>query len=178
MYQGNPFGEDTLTLSEAKPRIQLKKKIKAIEIQPDEDDYAAKPDLNKINEILHSIPSKEKIRLFGIDYDSNLRSLPDIDIFPNLTHAHFACRKIKDYSKLHSLKMINHLFLCNYPYLDLSGFEHLNLNDFRAIRGRIEIFNISTDTALLQNCSKIIEFGKVTIKHLMLEGYLLLLHEL
>ena len=171
MYNGNPFRKRTLRINEGFPSKRWSfRRPRAIEIEPDKKRYDAAAKLKAINSILERVKHKDRIRLFGIHYSSNLRRLPDINLFPELSYAHIAGRRIKTYEKLYELKNVQRLFLCSYTQRDMSSFSHLKLRKFRAIRGGIELFDISADKVLLQDCRHLRRFGRVTIRDLCIEN--------
>ena len=90
--------------------------------------------------------------------------------FSNIEYAHIAGRRILKYDPLYNLDRLISLFLVNYKEASLKRFCSRNLKNFRAIRGKIETFDISTEKVFLQTCNNLTDFRKVEIRFLMIEG--------
>lgn len=171
MYNGNPYHENTLRLREGTPRSPASfAGVQAIEILGNEGAKPLKPKLDGINSVLQDVPQKERIKLLGIGYNSELNQLPAFELFPNATHVHIAGRKIKKYDSLPLLRKTTHFFVCSYKEPDLSAFRGFRLESFRAIRGRIEVYDLSSDHVLVQDCNYLRRFDTVSIKNVEIEG--------
>lgn len=170
MYNGNPYHKKTLRLREGTPRSPASfAGIQAIEILANEGVKPPKPKIDSINNVLQKVPEKERIKLLGIDYNSNLNQIPAFELFPNATHVHIAGRKIKKYDSLPLLRKTRHFFLCSYKEPDLSAFRDFRLESFRAIRGRIKVYDLSSDRVLIQDCNYLSRFDRVSIRNLEIE---------
>ena len=171
MFQANPFFEETLHINEANPiKYTRRKNLKGIAIGPDPENYSAKPNIIDINKLLRSIKEPGQIKLIEISYDSQLKALPEIELFPNIEYAHIGGRKISKYDKLFQFNKLKSLFLVNFKETSLEGFYGLSLENFRAIRGRLETFDIPADSVFLQTCNNLVDFHEVEIRFLMIEG--------
>lgn len=170
MYAGNPFAKNTLRIREDAPRCPASfKGKKAIEIVSDLCKQNRKPRVEGVNRVLQRVPRKANIKLVGVRYDCLLPELPAFELFQQARYVHIAGWKIRDYDRLRLLRGTTDFFLCGYNRPTLSEFKHFKLDYFRAIRGRIETFDLSTRCALLQDCRHLTHIASVTIRKLTLD---------
>lgn len=172
MYQGNPFSKNTISIDESSPPPILTedKNILGIAIYPNEENYNARPQLNKINELLLKIHNPNSVKLFEVDYDSNLQQLPNLEKFQNIEYLHIAGRKIKEFDIISKLNKLKSLFLVNYKFKTIPKLNIEGLIDFRAIRGKLEIIDFSSECFEFQSCQKLIKFEKIKSKKVSIES--------
>jgi hypothetical protein len=170
MYNGNPFLKNTVTIYESHPLDAVTASdVKAIEIQVD---FAAstRPRPADIEAVLAKVPAAE-VKLFAIDYNSELREVPSLRRFTNLEYLHLAGRKLASPGDLSFLHHVHTLFIVGAKDSCLAGVHPGPLKDLRLIRGMTEIIDVPVvGRALLQSCQKLREFGAVELRFLKLEG--------
>jgi hypothetical protein len=170
MYNGNPFVQNTLTIHESHPLdAVIPSGVKAIEIHVD---FAAgvRPRPADIEAVLAKVPATE-IKLFAIDYNSELRELPSLHRFTNLEYLHLAGRKLPSPGDLSFLHCVHTLFMVGAKEPRLAGMYLRPLKNLRLIRGKTEIIDVTVlGRALLQSCQRLREFSAVELRVLGLEN--------
>lgn len=169
MYNGNPFKHNTLTIYESHPLdAAIPAKVEAIEIWVD---YSAgtRPRPADIDTVLAKVPAAE-VKLFSIDYSSELRQVPDLRRFSNLQYLHLAGLKLASPGDLSFLRHVHTLFIAGAKDSSLAGLRLGPLDNLRLIRGNTEIMDVTAGRALLQSCQKLREFAAAELRVLELEG--------
>jgi hypothetical protein len=170
MYNGTPFLQNTLTIYESHPLDAVTPlDVKAIEIHVD---FAAgaRPRPADIETVLAKVPAAE-IKLFAIDYSSELREVPSLHRFTNLEYLHLAGRKLASPGDLSFLHHVHTLFIVGAKDSHLAGMHLSPLKNLRLIRGKTEIIDVTVlGRAVLQGCQRLREFGAVELRLLELES--------
>jgi hypothetical protein len=170
MYNGNPFRGNTQIVYESHPLDAVAPAdVSAVEIHVD---FAsgARPRPADIDTMLSQL-SGDRIRLFAIDYDSQLRRVPDLRRFINLEYLHLAGRKLASPGRLSFLRRLHTLFLVGAKDAQLSAVFPGPLKDLRLVRGNTEILDVSViGRTKLQSCQKLREFGEVELADVELEA--------
>lgn len=172
MVEANPYANQTLEIYEtALPTGDIPDDIRGIRITHEPKYvYGPTPEVRAISAWLRRVPRPEAIATFQIDYESALTEVPDVRGFVNLEYAHLAGRFVQRYEPVYALDRLKGLFLVSYKRADLSDFARLDLERFRAIRGRLVRLDLAARSVHLQKCSALEEFGDVKIEHLTIES--------
>ena len=167
----NPFAEaETLTIVESSPHaVRIPATVRAVSIRPDPGNSKAKPRLDDIDAVIAQLPSNT-IELIDIDYNCNLSRLPCLEQQTHIRYAHLGALKIRDHSPIFTLTRLESLFLVSTSLTSLAAFRDHPFKYVRLIRGGVTSFDISATSVFLQNCTKLMAFGNVTIASLILES--------
>lgn len=170
MYNGNPFRKNTLTIYESHPLdAVIPLRVEAIEIGVDFS-AGTRPRPADIGTVIAKVPAAE-VKLFGIDYNSELRETPDLHRFPHLEYLHLAGRKLAAPGDLSFLRHVHTLFIAGAKDSSLAGMRLGPLKGLRLLRGNTEIIDVAVvGKALLQSCQKLRGFGAIELRILELQG--------
>jgi len=171
MFQSNPYFDTTIKVDEAAPLVAnvTIEPIDGLSIEPNAFNHKAKANHDDLEDLFSRIPNPEKIKVFEVSYNANLTTLPNIERFYNLEYLYIAGRQIKDITVVEKFPKLKSLFIVNHKKNQLHVNDNCKLENFRAIRGRLETITFGADYFELQSCSKLTNFEKIEATNVQLE---------
>ncbi len=169
MYQSHPFRSGVRSIVESAPPASLRAPVVGLRIGPDRATHRARAKLSELETLLESV-KPGAVRLLEIDPASQLTRVPlAVERFTELTHAHVAGRKLRDFSALGGLAKIESLFITGYREPEFWPMQELPLERVRSIGDSLVSCALSSKQLWFQR-SKLQRFEHGSVEELRLEN--------